>query len=389
RLELGAALADALERDLCGHVEEQGQVRLAGVPVRRLDEVVRYRRTLVCERAEDVAVEDHVLATREARLDLRVEVIETIGGEEQRHHALVHHAELSVRLRRRRPAREDLADEQPDGTFTRLVREVHEASAPPKTLREELRLRRRPRAVEALEDDEPAGLRGHGRAPGGSMPSRARSSRSRRKLSSSARRSARARRKERTESTSSSTSTIASAKKKNGSRAESQASFAQIPVSTSQQNAATPARAKRSTDRRSRATVCSRFSSASSSSLPWRWIIGESLSRADWGKSMNAGVDARPHVNDRAVAEALHIPRIGCPAERARGRRGTGRCHPCAVSPVPRRRSAGAGGRTRRRPRTATPHRTTDKWCRSREPLRVRGRRARVRSRARARPVPS
>src|SRR6267143_5240764 len=57
-LQLGPPLPDPLERDGGGHVEEQRQVRLARVPVRCLDEVVRYGDPLVRQRAEDVPIDD-------------------------------------------------------------------------------------------------------------------------------------------------------------------------------------------------------------------------------------------------------------------------------------------------------------------------------------------
>src|SRR5207248_1706408 len=140
------------------------------------------------------AIEDHVLAAREARLDLRIEMVEAIRGEQERHDPLIDHAELPVRLLGRAAPGEDLADEQPDGSFAGLMREVHGAAAAAQPLGKELGLGGRPGAVEALEDDETPCLRAHGRAPGGSMPSRARRSRSLSSASLSSRSSARARR---------------------------------------------------------------------------------------------------------------------------------------------------------------------------------------------------
>ena len=121
-------------------------------------------------------------------------MVEAVGGEEQRHHALVHHAELSVGLWRGGAPGQDLADDQAHGSFAGLVRKVHRPAAAAQALGEELRLRGGPRAVETLEDDEPPGQHAHGLASGGSMPSSARTWRRRRSAARSARSWARARR---------------------------------------------------------------------------------------------------------------------------------------------------------------------------------------------------
>src|SRR5260221_9910261 len=107
-------------------------------------------------------------------------MIEPVGGEEQRHAALVHDAELAVGLRRGGAAGEDLADEQAHRALAGLVRDVDGAAAALQPLREQLRLRGGARAVEALEDDEAAWRH----VPvswrrGSSMPSCTRNSRTR------------------------------------------------------------------------------------------------------------------------------------------------------------------------------------------------------------------
>src|SRR5438045_9048707 len=107
--------------------------------------------------------------TRRAPL---IEMVEAIAGEQERHDPLIDHAELPVRLLGRAAPSEDLADEQPDGSFAGLMREVHRAAAAAQPLGKELGLGGRPGAVEALEDDETPCLRAHGRAPGGALPRR-------------------------------------------------------------------------------------------------------------------------------------------------------------------------------------------------------------------------
>src|ERR1700682_748772 len=97
-LELGAAGAHALQRHAGRDIEEERQVGLARVAVGGLDELVRDAGALVRQRAPGVAIEDAVSAAREARLDLRAEVVEPVGGEEQRHDALVDTAPLPVGL---------------------------------------------------------------------------------------------------------------------------------------------------------------------------------------------------------------------------------------------------------------------------------------------------
>ena len=154
---------------------------------------MRDGRALIGERAEHIAVEDHVFPACEPRLDLRSEVVEAVGGEEQRHHALVDHVQLPVRLLRRRAAREDLADEEADAPAARLMREVDGAPLAAERIRQQLRLGRRSCAVQPFEDDEAARGRHELTAGGGSIPSAARTSRSRRSSSTSRRRSARAR----------------------------------------------------------------------------------------------------------------------------------------------------------------------------------------------------
>src|SRR2546427_2025095 len=154
--ELDSPAADALQRDGGGHVEEERKVRAAREAVGLVDELVRDAGALVGERGERVAVEDDVLAAGEARLDLRVEVVEPVGGEQQRHHALVDHAQLPVRLGGGRAAREDLPDEQAYVALARLVREIRRPALLLQPLREQVLLRGGAGAVQALEDDEAA-----------------------------------------------------------------------------------------------------------------------------------------------------------------------------------------------------------------------------------------
>ncbi len=185
-LQLGAAGAHAVEGDAGRHVEEERQVGPRREAVGGDDELVRDAGALVGEGAQGVAIDDHVLAARQTRRDLRVEVIEPVGGEEQRHHLLVDDAELAVGLRGGGAAGEDLADELAHRAVAGLVRQVDAAALLLQALGEHLRLRGGAGAVQALEDDEASG-RGHG-----SIPSSARSSRTRASSFSSRRRSVRA-----------------------------------------------------------------------------------------------------------------------------------------------------------------------------------------------------
>src|SRR6266849_6981571 len=80
---------------------------------------------------------------------------------------------------------QDLADEQPHRAFAGLVGEVDGATPAAQFLGEELRLGGGAGPVEALEDDEAPGLRAHGLSSGdGSIPSSARTWRSRRSAGS-------------------------------------------------------------------------------------------------------------------------------------------------------------------------------------------------------------
>ena len=138
-------------------------------------------------------------------------MVQAVGGEEQRHHPLVDHSQLAVRLLRGGAPGEDLPDEQPHRSFAGLMGHVHGTAPAAQPLGEELRLGGGPGPVEALEHDEAAGLGAHGLASGGgSIPSSERTSRSLRSAALSWRRRPRARRYQRTESPKSHRSSSAS-----------------------------------------------------------------------------------------------------------------------------------------------------------------------------------
>lgn len=142
-----------------GDVQDQRQVRAARVAVDRLEPaqhvaaLLRGGGALVRQAGEVVAVRDHRDAVQQVRQNLRLQVVQAVGGEQQRHRLPARGAP-PVDPRHHQAMRQRLADQEPDGPRGRLPRGQRRKPAPLEPLAELLHLRRRPCAVDPLDDDE-------------------------------------------------------------------------------------------------------------------------------------------------------------------------------------------------------------------------------------------
>ena len=138
------------------HVEDDGEVGARAEAVERADPLDRVAAAaaagdaLVGEARGVVAIGEHHAAVRDPRLDLRLDVVHAIGGEQQSHRRPVRRAAP----RHDDPPGEDLAHERADRPVARLARLPHELLLRAQAVGEARHVRRRPRPVDPLEHHE-------------------------------------------------------------------------------------------------------------------------------------------------------------------------------------------------------------------------------------------
>ncbi len=144
--------------DIAGEVREVGSAVdgwKAGdrVLVDRPDEAEIYLHGLVGEAREDVAVAEHHVTGGEAGVDLVLDVVEAVGGEEQRDGRRVDRL-LALGAAGHHPPSEDLADHGADGPAGGLAGRVDAVAGAAEPVCAPAGLSGGARAVDALEDDE-------------------------------------------------------------------------------------------------------------------------------------------------------------------------------------------------------------------------------------------
>lgn len=153
------SLASHLRRD----IENDGQIRATGVTIERSNPLERPIRVhsagdaLVREARRVVAIRQHNAAGREERLDLTLDVIHPIGGEQERHRDPRGRSATGSDD----PSRQDLSDEHPDRTAAGFVCRMHPNTRIAQAVGEYSNVGCRPRAIDAFEHDESSPVPDH------------------------------------------------------------------------------------------------------------------------------------------------------------------------------------------------------------------------------------